>query len=235
MTSIYKFLHREDLSIILEQGRLRFGKLSHYRELFELHGRQKWIGDPHEGRTEIFHDPILAEVVTHEQSEVAARVGIRISPGSRGMVMIGNTKSVSFRPDVHIFCASRGDLDALRPVMCHARATDQRPYDACLLVKNPSLLAEQILLKGTLRALSGAPVAEHFDVIPFRAVTYDVVKTNAASGPIRAPSPYLKDAYFESQAETRLVLEPKGRIDLPDVLVVEISNPRDLFSEVPLK
>jgi hypothetical protein len=233
MTSTYKFLHREDLPIILEQGRLQFGKLSYYRMMFEKHGRQKWIGDPHEGRTEIFHDPIVAEVVTPELSDVIARVGIRIAPGSHGTV-VGNTKSVT-SPDVHIFCASTGDIGSLRASMCEAHPNNLKPYDACLLISDPTLLAERIFAKGTLPQFGGAPVNRHFDILPFRSVSYEEVRTNAASGPIKAPSPYLKDSYFEAQAETRLVLRPKDRSDSTDLLVVEIPNPSDLFREIPLK
>ena len=148
--------------------------------------------------------------------------------------MIGNTKYVT-SPDVHIFCASIGDISSLRASMCGAQPNNLEPYDVCLLVKDPRLLAERIFLEGTLPQFGGAPVNRHFDILPFRSVSYEEVRTNAASGPIKVPSPYLKDRYFEGQAETRLVLRPKSRFDSPDLLMVEISNPRDLFSEIPLK
>jgi hypothetical protein len=233
MTSTYKLLHRKDLPIILEQGRLKLGKLSYYRMLFEKNAGRKWIGDPHEGRTEIFHDPIVAGVVTPELSDIIARVGIRIAPGSSGTV-IGNTKSVTSR-DVHIFCASTGDIGSLRASMCEARPNNLKPYDACLLIGNPTLLAERIFMEGTLPQFGGATVRRHFDILPFRSVSYEEVRTNAASGPIKTPSPYLKDSYFEAQAETRLVLRPKDQFDSPDLLLVAISNPRALFCEIPLK
>jgi hypothetical protein len=233
MMSTYKFVHREHLPIILDQGRLQFGKLSYYRRLYEEHGRRKWIGDPHEGRTEIFHDPIVAQAITPELSDVVARVGIRIAPGSRGTV-IGNTKFVT-SPDVHIFCASTGDIDSLRTSMCESQPNNHKPYDACLQISDPMLLAERIFVEGKLPQFEGAPVNGRFEILPFRSVSYQEVRTNAARGPVIVPSRYLKDSYFQSQAETRLVLRPKGRFDWPELLVVEISNPRDLFSEVPLK
>jgi hypothetical protein len=233
MTSTYKFLHREHLPIILEQGRLQFGKLSYYRMLYEKCGRQKWIGDPHEGRTEIFHDPIVTKVVTPELSDIIARVGIRIAPGSSATV-IGNTMSVA-STDAYIFCASIGEIGSLRASMCEAQPNNLKPYDACLLINDPTILAERIFLEGTLPQFGGVMIKEQFDILPFRSVSYEEVKTNAASGPIKVPSPYLKDVYFKAQAETRLVLKPKDRFGGPDLLAVEISNPRDFFCEIALK
>jgi hypothetical protein len=66
-----------------------------------------------------------------------------------------------------------------------------------------------------------------------KPVEYEERTRDIREGPVIDPSPFKKDIRFKSQSEVRVLLVPKEGKEIPNQrLIIEIPNPRSLFTEV---
>jgi hypothetical protein len=142
---------------------------------------------------------------------------------------MSGAKFIHTTHELFIYSAAVGDLDKLTQDMC---VTAERPYDACLRVKDLGALRERIFEAGRIRDL-GCKVSDLFEPGLIHQVEYEERTRDIREGPVMDPSPFKKDIRFKSQSEIRLLLVPKEGKEIPHPrLIIEIPDPQSLFTEV---
>lgn len=223
---IYKFLHAQHASAVLEAGTVKIGSLSHYRN---LEGDQ-WIADKLEGRVVIEPGAItisenedkLTPLLPHSlRNHVRAESGgtITYAPG---------VKITIEHPDAYIFSATIGDLTKLKDVMCRDSA---ERYDACIGINSIEHLAHRMFFRGRSLNLNNTRMSRLFSGFECSPVKYDILSRTTELGRAPEASPFLKDVKFEAQSEYRIAFWPRQPIAQP-TLLIGIPRPRQLFHAV---
>jgi hypothetical protein len=144
--------------------------------------------------------------------------------------MGGGTRFVHQIPG-HIYCASVGKLEDLAAYMTKKA---ERPYNACLHIKDLPGLAYKILTEGKIVG-SDKPLSYLFARAAIGVVQYVERSRAIEDGPVIEPSPFAKAKLFSEQSEVRIYFEPnKDTPPPPDRVVVKIDSPETIFEEVIL-
>ena len=209
--------------------------LRYFRDL--EHCGNDWIGDRLEGSSEVrFPEPyVLTEnsPELHQVNHMHATMGHTgkfADVISTGQIIIRSQITYQI-PDCHIFSFCSGDLEALRSAM--QGATD--PYTACLRIKSPMQLFQDMLQLGQIPDLE-RPAAEVFKNAALDRICYESLSADISDSNFTPPSPFKKPVRFQAQQEHRLVLEapPNFGDPLPDRIVVQIPNLQNHFEIVLL-
>jgi hypothetical protein len=229
----YKFLDTKDIDKVLIDGTMIISSLEYFRRLEET----EWadIGDPLEGATELTvkgnfiiseNSPELAIANTSNLGLGMFQSFAVVSGG--GTINISGARFIHQVPNLFIYSISAGNIDELTDRMCvHAR----KPYDACLKVLDLKQLQRAIFERGRIRNLN-CGVNEVFQPGLIGAVDYEIRARDIRQGPVIEPSPFKKAERFAAQSETRVLFVPKEGAQIPDRLIIELSEPDRLFEEV---
>lgn len=145
-----------------------------------------------------------------------------------GKIEIANVSFVHQLAPLFIYSFSNGELPEMKTRMC---VEAQEPYDACLQILDPAVLAQAICDSG--ETSDGQPFRAQFIGIRHEPVRYEAVSQNIMSANAIPPSPFRKAPHFSLQREERFVLVPKSDIDLGiDRITIRIPNPSKYFEEV---
>jgi len=224
--SVYKFMHSQHLTHVLDEGTIKLGSLSHYRR---LEGEQ-WIADRLEGSVEL--DP-QGMVITEEDNQFdtmlpPSLVGRDVKASAGGRITFAPGVKVTIaHPEAYVFSASIGDLEQLTSLMCRK---DQEGYDACIHITDIGLLAHRLFNRGVVLELK-ARVREVFQAVHCSRVSYEVLSRTAALGRAPEASPFLKDIHLADQSEIRIALLPPQHIE-HSMLTIRVPRPGQLFKEV---
>jgi hypothetical protein len=233
----YKFLDTGDIDKVIGDGTLgtiKVSGVSYFRTLEAA----KWgtIADPLEAASALaFGDKFI---LTKGSPELDLANNANIGLGavkkfavveSGGQIDMAGAKIVHTMPGRFMYSAAVGDLDKLTLDMC---VNSQRPYDACLRIRDLGALRERIFEAGRIRGLD-CKVSDLFEPGLIYPVEYEERTRDVREGPIIDPSPFKKEISFKPQSEVRLLLVPKEGKEMPNQwLIVEIPDPQSLFTEV---
>jgi len=225
-----------DIDKVLTDGTIKVGSATYYREL-EAVGGWGTIADPLEAASSLSFDDGL--VVTEDSPELElvnrAKIGlgnfkqfIQVSGGGRVVVQPG-VKVIHTTPEVFIYSATNGDLDALTTAMC---VDAEKPYDACLKIVDLAELRARIFETGWILGLN-RKVSDVFEPGIVQPVRYGSRSRDIREGPVIVPSPFKKGLRYEAQSEVRLLLIPKNEAQTPkEPLIIRVSDPASIFKEV---
>jgi hypothetical protein len=230
----YKFLDTTDIDKVLSNHTIKVSSFEYFRKLEAT----EWgdIADPLEGASEL---TVKGEFVLRENSpelEMAnkANIGLgmfrqfaRVESG--GIVNMSNTRFVHAIPNLFMYCASVGKIDELTTAICE---NAEKPYDACLRIVNLAALQQRIFETGWVRDLN-CKVSDLFHPGFIQAVKYQARSRDIREGEVIAPSPFTKAEKYKPQSEVRMLLVPKEGAEIgKDTLIIEIAEPKALFTEV---
>ena len=207
--STYKFLNTMHLPAILNDEIVRLCTFAYYRNL-EHKGK---VGDPNEGLNILeLPDYRDSENPVEDQKILSRLAPALVAQSGRGLT-VKNLRSVR-RFSGYIFCASRGSLLRLANDLCHK---DPENYDACYSIFTLQAFAEHLYQHG--RIVDDVPLRErvsspHIDRVRYTGTTQDV-----RLGEPEPSSPFVKDAIYSVQRETRIVFRSVRR-DAPDTISV---------------
>jgi len=234
----YKFLDPGDIDKVLGDrtlGTIKVSSASYFRSLEAA----EWgtIADPLEAASALTvrEKMVLTEGSPELDIANSANIGLGafqkfavVESGGR-MEIAPGVKFIHTTADLFIYSAAVGELDNLTESMC---VTVERPYNACLRIRDLGALRERIFLEGRIRDL-GCKVSDLFEPGLIQQVEYEERTRDIREGPVIDPSPFKKDLRFKPQSEVRLLLVPKGGKEIPDrPLIIEIPDPQSLFAEV---
>lgn len=197
---LFKFLNASDVHHLTTAETLRVCRQSHYRKMYEKSG-DDWIGDQHEGRSEVLIDEMFIEKVGPAEQMIARRTGIGLKLGITN-TLLRNVGSIR-QFNEFIFCVAQGDFHKMKEAMCTKSALNPHPYDACLEIKDPAGFIN-CLMQGTFR---GEPLKEPVAGIrssDFSKVIYQDTPLDALA---YDHLPLIKRKKFCSQSEARLIIE----------------------------
>ncbi len=223
---LYKFVSPGDEKYF-SIGSIQFRKLSYYRNL-----EKKWIGDPMEGRVNVFidrmesaklepNDPSGMHVIGRSVGRLSGLIAVPTGVSSNAII-----QNVGFDlrcKDVFIWCASLGPLSLLRETW--AKYSDAGYDNATPLGINDikdlfNYLVEDgsIEIDGSAKKFKDIFQYVHMGIVQYkeRSGLYGVVDLNSAS-------PFIKEKEFSWQREFRIILTPY-RDDLPHTLKIEIGR-----------
>ena len=230
----YKFLDSQHVDWVLRDGTAMISALSYFRKLEDTEGD---IGDPLEGATDFtVRESMIAREGSPELDRLnAANIGLgmfqqafRVSGGGTINFGAGSTFRHVFQ-DVFIYSFSNGDLDVLTEEMC---LKAERPYDACLRIKDAARFGMACFEHGTIKDL-GCSLAEKFEHLLMGDVVYSPRTIDVTEGAVIPPDPFAKAERFRPQSETRLGFVPRTGATLPtDRLVIVFPDPADHFELV---
>jgi hypothetical protein len=232
----YKFLDTRDIDRVIGDGTLGtliVSNVSYFRTLEATWGT---ISDPLEAASALTFGASFVLTENSTDLEIANKAGIGLGAFSKfavvesgGRIDMSGAKFIHTTPELFIYSAAVGDLDKLTQDMC---VTAERPYDACLRVKDLGALRERIFEAGRIRDL-GCKVSDLFEPGLIHQVEYEERTRDIREGPVIDPSPFKKDIRFKPQSEIRLLLVPKEGKEIPHPrLIIEIPDPQSLFAEV---
>jgi hypothetical protein len=234
--SYYKFLDAADVPRVLKDGTVVVSSFDYFRKLEE----KEWglIADRLEGATVLTTTKPM--VIRENSPELAmlnnANIGLgmfkqfaKVSGG--GVINMGGGISFVHQIPGHIYCASVGKLEDLAAYMTKKA---ERPYNACLHIKDLPGLAHKILNEGKI-AGSDKPFSDLFARAAVDVVQYIERSRAIEDGPVIEPTPFAKGKLFSEQSEVRIYFEPKiGAPAPPDRVIVKIDTPESIFEEVIL-
>lgn len=122
-TSLFKFLHSEDLPFVLRDKTLRIGSSNLYRDQYHaMEARNEFINDPDEGRVfwvqtadfELGNASAPEKVAAHTIAE-----SLGIASPSEGDIFIGNS-IIHMLPNFHMLCFTHGHPSITRTVFCRS-------------------------------------------------------------------------------------------------------------------
>ena len=234
----YKFLDSRDIERVLGDGTLgtiKVSSASYFRSLEAA----KWgtIADPLEAASAltVSEKMVLTEGSPELDIANSANIGLgafqrfaAVESGGRVEIAPG-VKFIHTTPELFIYSVAAGDLDKLTQEIC---VNAERPYDACLRIRDLGALRERIFEAGRIPDL-GCKVSDLFEPGLIQLVEYEERSRDIREGPVIDPSPFKKDLRFKPQSEVRLLLVRKEGKEIPDrPLIIEIPDPQSLFTEV---
>lgn len=225
---LFKFLNASHVHHLTKAENLRVCRQSHYRKMYERTG-DDWIGDEHEGRSEVLLNEMFIEEVGPAEQMIAARSGIGLMLGIKH-IHLKNIQSVRHFNDF-IFCAAQGEFDELRVAMCTKSDFNPFPYDACLEITDSSAFIS-CLMHGTVLCESLTEPTQGIRSTDFSKVIYQNTPLNAFA---YDHLPLIKRTKFSLQSEARLIIEFVDK-RIGDMEVVNIHCPgiSAFLREIPL-
>jgi len=229
-----KFISTEHIDRVLEDGTLIVSSFQYFRKLETTQG--PGIGDRLEAASELTtpENFTLTEGSPELRRVNEANVGMGLFTGQfaqvsgSGKIHLGGVRFVQEVESMHIYSFSAGDLDELKKRMC---IEARQPYDACLRIIDPGVLAQAICDKGETE--ERRPFKTLFAMIRHEPVKYEPVSQNILSGNAIAPSPFRKAPCFAPQSEERFLFVPApGGRALADRITIRLPNPYNYFEEV---
>jgi hypothetical protein len=232
--SYYKFMDTRDIDYVVVDGTIRVSSFDRFRKMEAVAAGA--IADKFEAQTELtFKDTVTIRDNSPELTRLnlGGLAGVSYQQFARlesgGTITINKGTIFRFQtPNMFIYSMSYGELDTLSRALCDKSKTT---YDACIEIKDPSLLNKIILQTGRVKELN-CPAGNIFAGGVVRSITYEPRSRDFAHGPAIQPDPFKKDTAYKSQSEVRLVLTIKSGVTLSnEVLTIQIANPGDVFEE----
>lgn len=224
---IYKFLHSDHTSAMLDAGIVQIGSLSHYRE---LEGTDQWIADQLEGRVTIEPGNLkisengdsLTPILPHSLKNL-----VRVESGGEIHIAAG-VKITIEHPDAYIFSSSIGDLAELTATMCR---DSEEKYDACIRIRHIEHLAHRLFFRGKILDAKETKMSHCFSEFQCSKVTYDFLSRTVELGQAPEASPFLKDKKFARQCEFRIAFWPRRPMGR-STLRIRVPKPAQLFEPI---
>jgi hypothetical protein len=229
----YKFLDTRDIDRVIDDGTLIVSSVSYFRTLEASWGT---IADPLEAASALTFGGKFVLTEGSPELDIANNAGIGQGAfkkfavvDSGGKIDMSGAKFIHTTPELFAYSAALGYLDELTLGMC---VNAERPYDACIQIRDLGALRDRIFEVGRIRGLD-CKVSDLFEPGFIHPVEYEERTRDIREGPVIGPSPFKKDIRFKSQSEVRLLLVPKEGREIPNQrLIIEIPAPQSLFEEV---
>jgi hypothetical protein len=229
----YKFLDRDDVNRVLNDGTVLISSLEYYRGLEKaawgliadrLEGASEMIMPDHFTITE--NSPELEMINNSGAAKGSARKLAHVESGGR--INLGGATFVRVLPG-HVYCASYGSFDELHR---YYTVEAERKYNACLRITSFRRLARRIFRTGVILGTK-MKFSDVFDRVAIDTVTYEARSRSINEGPMLEESPFKKELVFKPQQEVRIYFVAKDGLRAEDRIVVRIEDPSSIFSKMP--
>lgn len=230
----YKFLDRNDLSRVLNDGTVLVSSFEYYRRL----EKDAWglIADHLEGASEMTMPERFVVAENSPELEMINSSGVAkglapkfVHVESGGRVSLGGATFLRVLPAGHVYCASYGYFDELQRYYC---VEAERKYNSCIRIASFQRLLRRIFRTGVILGTQ-MKFSDLFDRRMAGVVTYEARSRSILEGPMLDESPFKKEVIFKPQQEVRICFVPRDGLRAEDRLVVRIDDPASIFSEVP--
>jgi hypothetical protein len=227
----YKFASEQVAPLIAKQGIVRATRMSVFKRM-EDEQKIRGIGDRLEGKSVVaLLQGQYSPQGTEADKAILSSMGVEVTEAeySKNLVFERIIFERTLAEDPFVFCFSVGELDALTRDM-QSRHED-RP--ACVEILRPDLLAHRIRHHGKIANMGNVRLHNILRFSQLGPVEYGPVEQDFTQRPMRQPSPWFKDSFFQYQQEHRIVLLAEQTLEsLPEHLDIVISKPNDLFRRV---